>query len=193
MIVSCSFGASTHRTNTMNSTDVRRDDEKEPPHRKIQATWIWTTTAFVKMWSCLQLDTAVLLKTLKGALPPVIVVSLYVNRSEALRSHAYPFRFQASTIADYELTTGYLSATIAIGAQCLQPRGKFLKIASFTLLSICSGAALACLVVLCAVSARQHTTPGNAVHSVKEGYNSSASAVSGIWLLLSIWLVFLKK
>lgn len=176
----------------MNIIDTRRDDENEPPHRKIQATWIWTTTALVRKWSFLHLDISVLLKTLKGALPPVIVVSLYVNHSESLRSHAYLFRFQASTIADYELTTGYLSATIAIGAQCLQPRGKFLKIASFTLLSICSGAALACLVVLCAVSARQHTTPGNAVHPVKEGYNSSASAVSGVWLLLSIWSVSLQ-
>lgn len=124
------------------------------------------------MWSSLNLDTFTVLQMLKGGLPPVIVISMY----------------QATSIADVEFTVGYLSAILTVSAQCLMPRAKFMKIMFFSILSTCVGAALSCLVVFCSVRARQHTTPANASQSVREGYNSSASVVSAIWLLFSIWL-----
>src|ERR1700729_3821231 len=96
-------------------------------------------------------------------------------------------RYQATSIADVEFTVGYLAAILAVSAQCLMPRAKFMKIVFFSVLSTCGGAALNCLVVLCSVRARQHTTPANASQSEREGYNSSASAVSAIWLFISIW------
>lgn len=61
------------------------------------------------------------------------------------------------------------------------PRAKFIKIISFSVLATCLGAALACIAVLCCVSVRHHS-------GSTDGYNSSASVISAVWLLFGIWL-----
>ena len=138
------------------------------------------------MWSSLNVDKATVLQMLKGDLPPVIVISMYDLVSKHFRSLSDMSRYQATSIADIEFTVSYLAAMLTVSAQCLMPRAKFMKIVFFSVLSTCGGAALSCLVVLCSVRARQHTTPANASKSVRDGYNSNASAVSAIWLFFSI-------
>lgn len=75
---------------------------------------------------------------------------------------------------------------MAVASQCLVPRAKFMKIMFYNLLSTCTSAALCCLGVLSAVKAREHTThPGGSL----DEYNSSACAVSAVWLIFAIWFV----
>lgn len=58
--------------------------------------------------------------------------------------------------------------------------------------AICLGAAVALLVVYCSVQARLHTTNTSAAGSAVAGtvpYNSSASAVSAVWLFVQVFFV----
>ncbi|RDW67264.1 uncharacterized protein DSM5745_09130 [Aspergillus mulundensis] len=105
---------------------------------------------------------------LKGALPPTIIIAIH----------------QSSAIANITLTIGYLSALIAVSAQALLPRAKFMKIIFFDLLSTCVAASLCCLAVFCAVKARGHNVSGNAQ---QDTYSSDACAVSAVWLIMMIW------
>jgi hypothetical protein len=109
---------------------------------------------------------------LKGALPPTIVIAIY----------------QSNAISDITLTVGYLSALISVLSQALTPRAKFLKIFLFDLLATCVSASLCCLAVFCAVKAREHTTASTTPSDGDGDYNSSACAVSGIWLIVLIWI-----
>ncbi|KAL3474306.1 hypothetical protein BJX99DRAFT_260576 [Aspergillus californicus] len=118
------------------------------------------------------LDTRTFFMMLKGALPPTIVIAIY----------------QSNAIADITLTIGYLSALISVLSQALMPRAKFMKIMLFDLLATCVSASLCCLAVFCAVKARQHNTPSDATEAIRTGYNSDACAVSGVWLIVMIWL-----
>ncbi|EAW13475.1 uncharacterized protein ACLA_055220 [Aspergillus clavatus NRRL 1] len=108
---------------------------------------------------------------LKGALPPTIVIAMH----------------QSSAVADITTTIGYLAALMSIVAQALMPRAKFMKIMLFNLIAVCVSASLCCLAVFSAVKARQHATPPDASESVRNGYNSDACAVSGVWLIVMIW------
>lgn len=68
---------------------------------------------------------------------------------------------------------------------------------SFNILGICVGSAVALLTIYCSVEARKHTSPpvvptgqGDSTSGQQApGYNSSASAVSAIWLIVNIYLV----
>ena len=51
----------------------------------------------------------------------------------------------------------------------------------------CIAAAVAILVVYCSTQARNHTTKG-AIPDPSDSYNSSASAVSAIWLFFNSWI-----
>ena len=95
-------------------------------------------------------------------------------------------RYQSLHVAQIPGNFGYLSITISIISQCLQPRAIYMKITLFSVLTTCVSASLCCLGVFCAVRAREHTTPpgGNPTD-----YNSSASVVSAIWFIFDIWLV----
>lgn len=75
---------------------------------------------------------------------------------------------------------------MAIVSQCLLPRGKFLKIMFSIILATCASASICCLAVLSAVRARidNHSTS-----DVQGPYDSSACAVSAVWLLFAIWCV----
>jgi len=63
------------------------------------------------------------------------------------------------------------------------------------IIGICVGSCIALLTIYCSVQARIHTTPaaqpssgGPSPGTAVSGYNSSASAVSAIWLFFNIWL-----
>ena len=77
------------------------------------------------------------------------------------------------------------------------PRAKFVQTLLLNILSICLSTAVQLLVVYCAVMARQHTEASSGPSSVgvptpgtsTAAYNSSASAVSAIWLFAQIYMV----
>jgi hypothetical protein len=64
------------------------------------------------------------------------------------------------------------------------PRAKFIQMMIFDVLAVCLAASLALLTMYSSVKARQHTQLTGS-----QSYNSSASAVSGVWLFFQIWLV----
>ncbi|KAF7555437.1 hypothetical protein G7Z17_g2149 [Cylindrodendrum hubeiense] len=113
------------------------------------------------------MDTESLLMMMKGSLAPTIVIAIS-------QSHA---------VADVTTTTGYLAALIAVSAQCLQPRAKFIKVMFFCLLSLCVTASISCLAIYSAVKARH---PSNNV--IPDQYDSNASAIAAIWLFVMIWV-----
>ncbi|KAK7427593.1 hypothetical protein QQZ08_005868 [Neonectria magnoliae] len=104
---------------------------------------------------------------MKGSLAPTIVIAIS----------------QSTAVADVTTTTGYLAALIAVSAQCLQPRAKFIKVMFFCLLSLCVTASMTCLAIYSAVKARH---PGN--NETPDQYDSNASAVAAIWLFVMIWI-----
>lgn len=94
--------------------------------------------------------------------------------------------YQADDVAETYSTLGYLVAIISILGFCIMPRAKFVQTMALNVLSACIGAAVGLLMVWSAVQARLHTTPAGAP---PERYNSSQSAVCGVWLFFQIWLV----
>ena len=102
-------------------------------------------------------------------------------------------RYQATPFAETFSTLGYLVAIMSILAFAIMPRSKFCQTMIFNLIGVCIGAAVALLTVYCSVQARINTTP---ISTVTTGvptsgtavaqYNSSASAVCGIWLFFNI-------
>ncbi|KAJ9629567.1 hypothetical protein H2203_001941 [Taxawa tesnikishii (nom. ined.)] len=126
----------------------------------------------------------------KGALAPTIGLAAY----------------QATDFADTYTTLGYLVGIVSILSFAIMPRAKFLQTIFFNLVATCLAISVALLAIYCAVQARLHTShtavavapgtggagstgtpaPGAATSVV---YNSSASAVCGIWLFFQIYLV----
>lgn len=73
-----------------------------------------------------------------------------------------------------------------ISIVCLptQPRARFLRVLIQCVISTCLAAATILLALWCGTQARKHTTnPADP----PEKYNSSQSAILGIWLVFSIW------
>jgi hypothetical protein len=123
-----------------------------------------------RTWTKLDLDVPTLMMMGKAALPPTIALSM----------------FQATAVAQVYSTLGYLTAIISILGFCIMPRAKFIQTMTMNILGTCIGSAIALLMVWSAVKAREHTTtPG----APPERYNSSQSAVLGVWLFFQIYVV----
>lgn len=135
--------------------------------------------ANVLAWITPWIDGDTLLKMMKGALTPTIALAMYRPCSGGVNYAKRASRYQTDAISSITLTTGYLTALIAVISQCLYPRGKFLKIMFFSVLSTCTAAAICCLGIYSAVKARSSDTT--------QTYDSSACAVCGVWLLFIIW------
>ena len=88
-------------------------------------------------------------------------------------------------MADEYTTLGYLIAIVSILGFAIMPRAKFIQMMILDVLAVCVAACLALLTIFSSVKARQHTSNPQDASS----YNSSASAVSGVWLFFQIWLV----
>ncbi|KAH8672385.1 hypothetical protein BGZ61DRAFT_105508 [Ilyonectria robusta] len=136
-------------------------------HQDLSGSRLRRWTSPTAWWRYLEMDTESLLMMMKGSLAPTIVIAIS-------QSHA---------ISDVTTTTGYLAALIAVSAQCLQPRAKFIKVMFFCLLSLCVTASITCLAIYSAVKARH---PSN--NATPDQYDSSASAVAAIWLFVMIWV-----
>jgi hypothetical protein len=125
---------------------------------------------FKKVWDKLGLDAGTLMMMGKAALPPTIALAMY----------------QADKVAQTYTTLGYLVAIISILGFCIMPRAKFIQTMTMNVLSTCIGSAIAMLMLWSAVKAREHTTVPGAPPS---RYNSSQSAVLGVWLFFQIYIV----
>jgi hypothetical protein len=108
----------------------------------------------------------------RAALPPTIALAMY----------------QASDIASTYSTLGYLIAIISILGFCIMPRAKFLQTMTMNIIAVCFGSAVALLELWSSIKAREHTTPLG-LPPVPYRYNSSQSAVCGVWLFFQIWIV----
>ena len=80
----------------------------------------------------------------------------------------------------------------------IMPRAKFLQNITLNIIVVCIGGAVALLQGLVATSARKATTPATASHGTHVGssgsresseYNAAASAVSGLGLFITIYIV----
>lgn len=85
-------------------------------------------------------------------------------------------------VADEYTTLGYLVAIISVLGFAIMPRAKFIQMMIFDVLAVCLAACFALLTMFSSVKAREHTQSNGS-------YNSSASAVSAVWLFFQIWLV----
>jgi len=152
------------------------NDQSNGYHQDADATEPESPTAQKKpfilkrIWTKLGLDVPTLLMMGKAGLPPTIALSMY----------------QADDISSTYTTLGYLMAIISILGFCIMPRAKFIQTMALNILGTCIGSAMAMLMVWSAVKARQHTTVAGAP---PERYNSSQSAVLGVWLFFQIYAI----
>lgn len=120
----------------------------------------------------LGLDKPTLLMMFKGGIAPTIAISI----------------LQSTRVAMYYTTIGYLVGIISILSLSITPRGKFLQMWALNIIFACLGAAVALLVMWSALQARLHTESRPPDPSTGlPPYNSSQSAVSGVWLFVLIW------
>ncbi|KAF2719769.1 hypothetical protein K431DRAFT_227843 [Polychaeton citri CBS 116435] len=118
----------------------------------------------------------------KGALAPTIAIA----------------SFQAHRWADFFVTIGFLIAVATVISVVIMPRAKFIQNIFFNILFICVGSLVTLLALYCTIQARHNTEtyPGNGPTSgvVTEGvqtvqYNSSASVVAAIWLVVQLFII----
>ncbi|PWW80177.1 hypothetical protein C7212DRAFT_273804 [Tuber magnatum] len=124
------------------------------------------------LWGKLGLDAPTLMLMGKGALPPAIFTAAY----------------QATPVAKTYSTLGYLVTIVAALSLCILPRAKLVQLTVQNSIAVALAAATSLLGVWTATRARAHYTspPGQA-------YNASASAVSAVWLFVTIWLANLLR
>ncbi|KAI3396153.1 hypothetical protein diail_416 [Diaporthe ilicicola] len=113
----------------------------------------------------------------KGSVAPVIGLAIY----------------QASPVMRVLTTLGYLVGVITVLALAVLPRGKFIQNMILNVLFTCAGCAMAMLINYTAVQARLHTSDLREMAAFIQAngrapYNSSQSAVCGVWLFFQIWL-----
>ena len=122
------------------------------------------------LWTKLGLDPPTLMMMFKGAIAPTIALAIY----------------QAPAVAQEYTTLGYLVAIMSILGLPIMPRGKFIQSMLLNVITVCFSAAVNLLAMYSATQARLHTTPPGAPPN---GYNSSASAVCGVWLFFQVYCI----
>ncbi|KAK3339976.1 hypothetical protein B0T25DRAFT_366156 [Lasiosphaeria hispida] len=119
----------------------------------------------------LGLDVPTVAAMFKASLPSIIGIAMY----------------QAPLVSGYFTTLGYLAPITSVLALAMLPRSKFLMNMLLSLLCLCFGAAISMLALWSAIQARIHTTPAGTEPTTHHVYNSSQSAVLGIWLFANIY------
>ena len=143
--------------------DSASGKEKGDPRKRLRDT-------AKKLWTKTELDTQSVLLMIKGGIPPTISLAMY----------------QSDSVAREYSTLGYLIAIISILGFAIMPRAKFLQMIVYDAFVVCLGSAIALLMMYSCVKARERTAPPGVPIST---YNSSASAVSGVFLFFQIYLV----
>jgi hypothetical protein len=100
--------------------------------------------------------------------------------------------YESSAVSDHYTTLGYLVAIVSILGFCIMPRAKFIQTMTMNVLSVCVSGAVCMLMLWSSVKAREHTTPAG-LPPARYRYNSSQSAVLGVWLFFQIWIVNTMK
>lgn len=137
-----------------------------------------------RLWARTGITIPVLKLMIKGALSPTIVLAAY----------------QSNAWANQYTTIGYLVGVMTQLSVVIQPRAKFVQTMLVQILLTCLGAAIAVLACYCAIRARINSEgllgpatggPGTSGLAAKNAqtatYNSSASAVAGVWLFVEIY------
>jgi hypothetical protein len=180
-----STGASSSATQLPARANGKHDSKPDsrvepatPPQESLptKVQRIWITKTGIDLRSALTL--------FKGAIAPTIATAAY----------------QSTAFAETYTTLGYLVGITTILSLPIQPRAKFLQTMLINILVVCLGAAVSLLAMFCIVSARINsegrTAPGTggpgtsgtaASGAATAHYNSSASAVAGIWLFIQIF------
>ncbi|RDW58136.1 hypothetical protein BP6252_13547 [Coleophoma cylindrospora] len=118
-------------------------------------------------WKCLDLDSKTFYLMLKGSIPVVVSLGFY----------------QSTAVSEVYTTLGFLVSIISVATINILPRAKLVEM-TFT---ICLFTAFAIPITMLAtwsgLQARLHTDPEGL-----DSYNSSQSAISGIWLFFNIML-----
>lgn len=101
--------------------------------------------------------------------------------------------YQVPAVKSLLTTLGYLVGIISILSLVVLPRGKFIQSMVLNVLCTAVGAAMAMLIAWSGVQARLHTSDLRemAQYIAEHGrapYNSSQSAVCGVWLFFNIWV-----
>ncbi|KAK1058243.1 hypothetical protein LTR74_013529 [Friedmanniomyces endolithicus] len=170
-------GHTTSKTEAKASSGTGRDGSKakESFPAKVKRIWLAKTG----------IDKRTYMQMFKGALAPTIAISAY----------------QSTAWADTYTTIGYLCGIIAILSLPIQPRAKYLQTMLTNVLVVCFGCAVALLAMYCTVHARlnselqQTRNGGPGTSGLAAGgaptttYNSSASAVAGVWLFVQIYAI----
>lgn len=96
-------------------------------------------------------------------------------------------RYQADAVSSEFTTLGYMVAIISALGFAIMPRAKFIQMMLLDVLAACVAISFALLMMYCCVHARQHARTG--YQTALGAYNSSASAVSGVWLFFQTFMV----
>ncbi|KAJ0166364.1 Uncharacterized protein CTA2_7573 [Colletotrichum tanaceti] len=152
--------APTNATATSSASRRSRPTRPRPPKPKLRTR--------------LGLDAPTVMMMFKGSLPPLIGVAMY----------------QSTAVAQYFTTLGYLVPIISVLALAILPRGKYLQNLVLNVVGILIGGALSMLALWTGVRARHNTASAEelAAGAGLPVYNSSQSAVCGIWLFFNIWI-----
>ena len=167
--------------NNMSSQTPSRDNPSEGSTENIVKESPAKKLSLIKrLWVGSGLNLGILMMMVKGALPPTISLAVY----------------QSTAFAKLYSTLGYLVAIMSVLSFAILPRSKYIQTMLFNIIGVCIGAAVALLEIYCSVQARAHTSPsvkatgnGPSPGAAVATYNSSASAVSAIWLFFNIYLV----
>ncbi|KAK2053360.1 hypothetical protein LY76DRAFT_554120 [Colletotrichum caudatum] len=140
------------------ATAARRASKKPAPKQKLTER--------------LGLDVPTVVMMFKGSLPSLIGIAMY----------------QATPVAQYFTTLGYLVAIISVLAFAILPRGKYLQNLVLNVSGILVGGAISMLALWSGVQARRNTASAAELASGLPVYNSSQSVVCAIWLFFNIWI-----
>ncbi|GAB7357843.1 hypothetical protein MBLNU230_g0014t1 [Neophaeotheca triangularis] len=174
--------ANTSKTPTGNDMNGNSPSDTASSKPSAPRKWLSKSSA---LWAKTGIDLRTYQNMFKGALAPTIAIAA----------------FQANAYASFFTTIGYLVAVGSILAIPAQPRAKFLQTMLYNLIFLFLASASSLLAMYCAVKARQHTSeqasefggPGTSglasANAPTTRYNSSASAVAGVWLFFLVWMI----
>lgn len=151
---------------TINDPVPLPTDRHESPDPKKTPFW-------KQVWAKLGFNPTVVMFMIKGALAPTICMAMY----------------QRHSLAAHYLNLGYLMIIISILTVPILPRGKFLMNLFISLILTCFAAAMVLFGHWCGNQARKHTTPAGAPLKIAHGYNSSASAINAIFMIVNIFAI----
>lgn len=151
---------------TMENTKVRQDPDPTAVSKDyVNAIWLHVKSR----WKAIGVDGTTALTMLKGTLPPIIGIAIY--QTDVISSH---FGTMYDTIP-----------VISILCLCTMPRAMFLHSLVLNIICLAIGCCMAFLGLYASIRARNHTENLRAA----DGYNSSASVVSALFLISNIYAI----